>query len=82
MAWSFEMQSHGFHTQVIEPTLRSITQMFKIEEVYVSHPNALKWDLSTFMKIDFELLFQLKPEFESFLTIISEKTILEVNDVI
>ena len=32
MAWSFEMQSHGFHTQVIEPTLRSITQMFKIEE--------------------------------------------------
>ena len=56
--------------------------MFKIEEVYVSHPNALKWDLSTFMKIDFELLFQLKPEFESFLTIISEKTILEVNDVI
>lgn len=76
------MQSNGFHTQVIEPTLRSITQMFKIEEVYVSHPNALKWDLSTFMKIDFELLFQLKPEFESFLTIISEKTILEVNDVI
>ena len=51
-------------------------------EVYVSHPNALKWNLSTFMKIDFELLFQLKPEFESFLTIISEKTILEVNDVI
>lgn len=36
--------------------------MFKIEEIYFSHPDALKWDLSTFMKIDFELLFQLKPE--------------------
>ena len=56
--------------------------MFKIEEIYFSHPDALKWDLSTFMKIDFELLFQLKPEFASFLTIISEKTILEVNEVI
>ena len=56
--------------------------MFKIEEIYFCHQDALKWDLSTFMKIDFELLFQLKPEFASFLTIISETTILEVNEVI